>query len=344
MKKVILKFRDKCKLHIGEELYDYIPSDKLYSMIINSLSFIYSKEEMKDIVNSINEKVKISSAFLGLNITKGDIKENIEFMPKPFLLIKEALGDKEKDILNRKKYKRISYVSKNTLKKLSKYYNENLDYIDYSFDKGLIFGGKYFFEKEEVPFSVEEVLEDYSPIGKETIQRNTIDRLSKESVDTYYDSYRIINYKEENGFRVTPYFYFYIKDDEEVLKEEMIKALEILSLGGKRTLGSGVLEEVNITEESCLSDKGKLFINLSMVFPKKDEVNSIGKYMLENRNGFIFSKCSTNIKKPTIRMIKEGSVFTDNVQGDIFTYENSKFSHPIYVYGKAFLYPFGGEN
>jgi len=181
------------------------------------------------------------------------------------------------------------------------------------------------------------------PIEEETIQRNTIDRLSKSSVDTYYNSYKIINYKEEKNIKVTPYFYFYIQDEEDLLKEEMIRALEMVSLGGKRSLGAGVVEEIYIEEEKLLDNIGEVFINLSMVFPKIDEVDKIGKYMLENRNGFIFSKTSTNIKKPTIRMIKEGSVFTGNVEGDIFTYENSKFNHPIYVYGKAFLYPFGGE-
>lgn len=347
MKKVILKFKDKCKIHIGEELYDYVPSDKLYSMLINSLSFIYSKEEMKKIVDAINEKVKISSAFLGLNISRGDINEKIEFLPKPFLLIRKkenTLEDEEKNILNRKKYKGISYVSKNTMSKLSRNYDKGLDYIDYSFDKGMLIGGKYYFEKEELSLPIDKVLEGYLPIEEETIQRNAIDRLSKSSVDTYYNSYKIINYKEEKDIKVIPYFYFYIQDEEDILKEEMVKALELTSLGGKRSLGAGVVEEVYIEEENLLVNEGDLFINLSMIFPKVEEVDKIGKYMLENRNGFIFSKFSTNIKKPTIRMIKEGSVFTGIVEGDIFTYKNIEFNHPVYVYGKAFLYSFGGES
>lgn len=84
-------------------------------------------------------------------------------------------------------------------------------------------------------------------------------------------------------------------------------------------------------------------MNLSMVFPKRDDLDKINKYSLENRNGFIFSKKSTNIKKPTIRMIKEGSIFSNIIEGDILSFEVNSIAHNIYVYGRAFLLPFGGD-
>ena len=85
MKKVKLGFKENAKIHIGEELFDYIPSDKLYSFLINALSYVY-KEELKEKITIINEKVLLSSAFLGIKITKNQEEKVIEFLPKHICL------------------------------------------------------------------------------------------------------------------------------------------------------------------------------------------------------------------------------------------------------------------
>lgn len=347
MKKVTLNFKDNAKLHIGEELYDYISSDKLYSMIINALSYVITESELNVIVKSINEKVKISSAFLGLKITKNNVSKNIDFLPKPYLLIREKEISKKieaENLLNRKKYKNITWVSYDAFSNLSKKYDFKEDSIDYSFKNGFIVDGRYYIESHEVESDVKKILEDYSPIKKDIIQRNTIDRLNKESIDTYYDSFSVLLTGELDGIKVEPYLYFLIDDDEEILKDKYIQALQFISIGGKRSLGAGVIEEIDINQykfNSC--DNAKGYVNVSMIYPKESDLSRISKYSLENRNGFIFSKKSTSIKKPTLRMIKEGSVFTGKVEGDIYSFKVDGISHDIHVYGKAFLYPFGGE-
>lgn len=347
MKKVILRFRDNAKLHIGEELYDYISSDKLYSMIINALSYVIKDDELNVIVNSINKKVKISSAFLGMKITKNNVSKNIDFLPKPYLLIKEKEISKEveeENLLNRKKYKNITWISHNSFRNLSENYNLKEEVIDYSFKNGFIVNGKYYIENNEVEDDVRKVLEDYSPIKKDMLQRNTIDRHTKESIDTYYDSFSILSSKEVDGIKVEPYFYFFIDDNEEILKDKCIQSLQFTSIGGKRSLGAGVIEEISISDcKFNICDNGKIYINISMIYPKKSDLSNISKYSLENRNGFIFSKKSTSIKKPALRLIKEGSIFTGKVEGDIYSFEVEGINHNIYVYGKAFLCPFGGE-
>lgn len=347
MKKVILRFKDNAKLHIGEELYDYISSDKLYSMIINALSYVIADDELSVVVNSINEKVKISSAFLGIRITKNNRLQDIDFLPKPYLLIKEKEISKEveeENLLNRKKYKNITWISDNSFKNLSKKYDLMEEVIDYSFKNGFIIDGKYYVENNEVEADVRKILEDYSPIKKDMLQRNTIDRYTRESVDTYYDTFSILSTKEADGIKVEPYFYFIIDDKDEILKSKYIQALQFISIGGKRSLGAGVIEEITVSDyEFNIYDNRKIYINISMIYPKKSDLIKISKYSLESRNGFIFSKKSTNIKKPTLRLIKEGSIFTEKVEGDIYTFEVDMIKHNIYVYGKAFLYPFGGE-
>ncbi|URZ02305.1 type III-A CRISPR-associated RAMP protein Csm4 [Clostridium felsineum] len=347
MRKVILSFKDNAKLHISDELYDYISSDKLYSMIINALSYVITESELNIIVNLINEKVKISSAFLGLKITKNNVSKYIDFLPKPYLLIREKESSKkieEENLLNRKKYKNINWVSCNAFGNLSKKYDFNGDDIDYSFKNGFIIDGKYYIENYEVEDDVRDILEDYSPIKKDMLQRNTIDRLTKASIDTYYDSFSVLSIKKSNGIKVEPYFYFFIDDDEEILKDEYIEALQFISIGGKRSLGAGVIEKIDINKYKFnICDTGKRYVNVSMIYPKESDLSRISKYSLENRNGFIFSKKSTSIKKPTLRMIKEGSIFNGKVEGDIYSFKVDGISHDIHVYGKAFLYPFGGE-
>ncbi|OAA84798.1 type III-A CRISPR-associated RAMP protein Csm4 [Clostridium ljungdahlii] len=348
MKKATLSFKDNAKIHIGEELYDYISSDKLYSMIINALSYVITDDELNVIVNLVNEKVKISSAFLGLKITKNNVSKNIDFLPKPYVLIKEKEISKkveEENLLNRKKYKNIAWVSHNSFRNLNKNYNLDEDIIDYSFKNGVIIDGKYYIGNDEVENDVRKVLEDYSPIKKDMLQRNTIDRYTKESMDTYYDSFSILSTKESGEIKIEPYFYFLIDDNEKILKDEYIQALQFISIGGKRSLGAGVVEEISISDYKFnICDNGKVYINFSMIYPDKKDLSKISKYSLENRNGFIFSKRSTNIKKPTLRMIKEGSIFNGKVEGDIYSFKVEGINHDIHVYGKAFLSPFGGEN
>lgn len=347
MKKVILNFKDNSKLHIGKNLEEYISSDRMYSMIINALSYIIEEEELEKIIKDINAKVKISSAFLGLKVND----KQIDFLPKPCVLIRPSETSKEieeKNIENRKKYKKISWISVKAYENISSQYNKKDEFSDYSFDNGIIFGKQYYIEDDELSREEKLMLQNYNPIKSDFIQRNVIDRYSRESLNTYYESFKRISHYKNNTVNIEPYFYFFVDDEEGILKNEYLRSLEFISLGGKRSLGAGVVESVNIIDNVTLNNcDSNLYVNLSMIYPKhdKEELDKIEKYNLEERNGFIFSKKSINEKKSTIRMIKEGSIFNDRIEGKIFTYTSDFgiINHPVYVYGKAFLIPFGGE-
>ncbi|MBE6049607.1 MAG: type III-A CRISPR-associated RAMP protein Csm4 [Clostridium sp.] len=344
MKKVILNFKKNSKLHIGKELNNHISSDRLYSMIINALSYS-GIDNFEELITSINNNVLISSAFLGIKLIKdNEIIKKFNFMPKPNLLIKNK---NDNDSSKRKKYKKVAWISESTIKKLQSLYDvNNKDNINYSFEDGIIIAGQYYIDKDDLDENQIKLLEEYEPIKTEIIQRNKIDRYSKESLDTYYDSYNVLIEKNSKNQCVKPYFYFYIKDDNKVLKDEYIQALQFISIGGKRSLGAGIIDNIEIEEcTDFTEDKGDLYINLSMFYPKIEELKNAIKYNLEERNGFIYSKGNTNIKKPTIRMMSEGSIFKDKVEGDIVVFNNIEgINHNIYVYGKALLYPFGGDN
>ena len=343
MKKVILNFKDNSKLHIGKNLEEYISSDRIYSMIINALSYVIEEEELEKIIKDINNKVKISSAFLGIRIND----KEIDFIPKPCILIRPREVSKEieeKNIENRKKYKKISWISLTAYKSISLKYYAKEEFSDYSFDKGIVFGKQYYIEDDELDEQEKTIIQNYIPIKSDFMQRNVIDRYSRESLNTYYESFKRISYYKSKKINIEPYFYFYIDDKENILKDEYLKSFEFISLGGKRSLGAGIVESVNIIDNVILNNcDSDLYVNLSMIYPKKEEVDTIQKYNLEERNGFIFFKKAINEKKSTIRMIKEGSIFKGKIEGDIFKYHSDILNHPVYVYGKAFFIPFGGE-
>lgn len=345
MKKVILNFKDNSKLHIGKNLEEYISSDRIYSMIINALSYVIEEEELEEIIKDINDKVKISSAFLGIRIND----KEIDFIPKPCVLIRPREVSKEieeKNIENRKKYKKISWISLKAYENISLNYDACYEFSDYSFDKGTVFGKQYYIEDDELDEQEKAMIQNYTPIKSDIMQRNVIDRYSRESLNTYYESVKRISYYKSNMVSIEPYFYFYVDDKENVLNNEYLKCLEFISLGGKRSLGAGIVENVKVIDNIKLSScNSYLYVNLSMIYPKDDEeeLRKIEKYNLEERNGFIFFKKAINEKKSTIRMIKEGSIFNGKIEGNIFQYTSKILSHPVYVYGKAFLIPFGGE-
>lgn len=351
MKKIILNFEKDSKLHIGEELSNYISSDRLYSFIINALSHL-GIDDFDEVIKMINSDVLISSAFLGLKIQKNnEVIKLYEFIPKPKILVRDSNENDEKSIDNRKKYKNVSWITRNTLNKFNRHYEEEYNgeeirdvKFNYSYDNGIIFGDEYYLDNDELSEELKRILLKYAPIKTECIQRNSINRFTKESRNTYYDYYSVLTTKEKNDYVVSPYFYFYINDEKNVLKNYYLKSLSCISIGGKRSLGAGLIDNIEIQEcEDFTLSRGKFYMNLSMVYPLLNEISSLYKYTLERRNGFIYSNGSTNIKKPTIRMIKEGSLFSSKIEGDICYYNIEGLQHKVYVYGKAFLYPIGGD-
>ncbi|HDK7159187.1 type III-A CRISPR-associated RAMP protein Csm4 [Clostridium botulinum] len=347
MKKVILKIDNETKFHIGngQEILEYIPSDKLYSAIINSLALTYSKYELNKLIEIINEKLQISSAFMGIKIknkNKG-IEKSIDFLPRPYMYI----GNNNiisTQLLNRKKFKKINYVSNNVFLDFNKHYDFKKNFINYDFQQGYIIGEKYYVTDREINFLSEDekkYLEKYKPIINESVQRNYINRFSKESIGTYYDNFKVIVQEKYKDMQLIPYFYFYIKGDLEI--DKIMYAILEGGIGGKRSLGAGTIKDISIEECDDFKENGERFINISMIYPDKQELNYIESYALENRNGYIYSQGPTDLKKPWIRMIKEGGVFTKRIKGNINDINVKDIDYPIYTYGKAFFITLGGN-
>ncbi len=180
---------------------------------------------------------------------------------------------------------------------------------------------------------------------------NTLDRTSMaaqiyHSGSTYFD-------KGKAGV------YFLLRTDDPDVAGVISDLLDIIKnsagIGGNRSIGLGAIEHVDPMEEvdaswSFLNDNsGKnAYCTLSIYHPKPAEnfVQGSVAYNLILRKGWTGSlSVGSQVKRQTVYMFAEGSVFTDEPQGHLVdlsptqTPDNEPYPHPIWRYGYAFTVP-----
>lgn len=92
------------------------------------------------------------------------------------------------------------------------------------------------------------------------------------------------------------------------------------------------------------------FVTLSLYYPKRDEISVLrdGYYELVKRGGWIYSTDAKNLRRRTVRMFSEGSVFKAAdmskswFYGGLADVKPEGFAeHEVYRYGYAFAVPMG---
>ena len=82
------------------------------------------------------------------------------------------------------------------------------------------------------------------------------------------------------------------------------------------------------------------YISLSAIYPKKEEIQKLkdGYYSLIQRRGFVQSLTYSDnlLKKNPMIMIKSGSCFKENLDGEIVDVGSGE-AHPVYRYGKPIM-------
>jgi CRISPR type III-A-associated RAMP protein Csm4 len=130
------------------------------------------------------------------------------------------------------------------------------------------------------------------------------------------------------------FFYFFFDGD---LNDDLKKSIEMIKnfgLGGRINTGSGRIKDVKIEDYNDFYFNGNSFVNLSVVFPKKNELENVIKYKLIERKGWVYNDTK---RKNNILGFAEGSLFSKKIEGEI-KIENIG-NKKIYRYGKAFLMP-----
>ncbi|MCX7974433.1 MAG: type III-A CRISPR-associated RAMP protein Csm4 [Candidatus Aminicenantes bacterium] len=166
---------------------------------------------------------------------------------------------------------------------------------------------------------------------------------------------RFSNHPGENFFHFGRIFYapdaslFCLLEIKLPEWENKIKALFYLladeGIGGDRTCGQGLLEKPEFDEiELPETEDAQWLYSLSPYFPAENEYSGLAQsfYELEERKGYIFSPFGRTLRRRSIRIFTEGSVFPRNVErrGKLVDVTPEAFkAHRVYRYSLLFALP-----
>lgn len=282
-------------------------SDTFFSALCLEYIKLNGAETIEGFIDFFNNGKLLISSLL-------PYKNNDLYIPKPSIVIERSdtknENKEENSSSDRKKMKKLNYIKVSDI-------DIYLNYI-----KGI---GDFNFDYEYNNFA------KYS-LNQKVGLRDEENRLY--SLGTY-------SFYKNNGL----YFALSFSNNETLKEfEKVLKSLSYSGIGGKRTQGLGNFE-YNESDFSAFENKlfkdSKYKMLLSLFSPTENEMESIdfsnSFYSLIKRNGFIYSNnYSGNLsKRKSLSMFKEGSCFTDNINGNIKDVSQNG-NHKVYRYGKAF--------
>lgn len=312
----ICKLSPKSPIHLGkkegvlESTELILHSDTIFSAFCNVYRLIYGNDKLDDLITKFLNKplFLISSGF--------PFKEDILLFPIP------------KNIIFKEKWKkRIKFIPKEIFENICKGedINNYLKRENLCQDKVVILGE----EKE----SFENIW------YLENIPRVSIDSITSSSQIYHFGQ---VIYSTKSGI------FFLIKYFDKKIKKEFETTMRVLAdegIGGDRSSGKGLFEiprflkiDLNVPESS------DFFVNLSLYYPIKEEVFDIkdAYYELMERKGWVYSFGGRSMRRESVRMFNEGSVFKENKNiGKMVDITPSAFKeHNIYRYGYTFKIPY----
>ena len=351
---IVWKLEPKAQFHLGEKesvlekTSNFIHSDTLFSAICNAYRLLYGNEELKKLLKlfeDLEPPLRISSAFL--------YADGVLTFPLPMSINWERyIDDDVVDRLNAdrkenekidgfdviKRLKKVKFASKNIFWHITEDPNSIKEYIN---DKNVIQG--ILFSDEELKelrkrFDVKEN-KDIMVWGEREVPRVIIDRKTNSSNIYHFGE---VSFADNCGL----YFLMDLRNgDYRKNIEAAVRVLGDEGIGGDRTYGKGLFKADFKDIGLNLKPKSH-FVTLSLYYPKKEELYLLkeGNYELINRGGWIYSSDAKNLRRRTVRMLAEGSVFKavdgKELYGDLANVKHREFAeHEIYRYGYAFAVP-----
>jgi len=348
----ICKLKPKAHFHLGEKetvlekTSDYIHSDTLFSAICNAYRLLYGEEELRGVLKLFKDHEPpflISSAFA----YAGEILT----FPLPLSInwdnyaddeVIEGLNAERKEKVDKfgilKRLKRVKFVSEKIFWNMTEEESRVKDYIN---DKNIIQG--ILFDDEELKrlrkrFDVKEN-KGIKIFGKKEVPRVAIDRKTNSSHIYHFGE---VSFAKDCGL------YFLVDSrlkEYEKRVEATIRVLGDEGIGGDRTYGKGLFnaefDEIELNMESK-----NHFVTLSLFYPQEEELSRLKDryYELITRGGWIYSTDAKNLRRRTVRMFSEGSVFSaesnSGLYGGLANVKPNDFAeHEVYRYGYAFAVP-----
>lgn len=319
----IYKMEMRSSLHLGtkemvlEESSEYIHSDTLFSAISNAFRTLYGNDALEEMLNQFKTEPPflISSAFPYI--------DDMLLFPIPKIV---NLGKYTKD----PGFKKVEFISGHIFDKII----SGIDISEHINGNNLVQNGKVLLTGGEA-FRCSELLDGKGRIySKKERVRVALDRKTSQSNIYHFGE---IVYSDKCGL------YFLIdfkKDNYEKKIDATINFLGDEGIGGDRTYGKGlfIIKKENF---KSFNEKGEFFVTLSLYYPRQDEIHYVSKgwYELISRGGWIYSLNAQDIRRRTVRMLNEGSVFkaSPSLYGELINVKPTEFKdHNVYRYGYAF--------
>jgi len=304
----IVKFKFISPLHIGsdeagigvENVQYMIHSDTIFSALVNSASLMNNKY-----INFLIEgNYRISSAF--------PYMENHHFLPRPFYPFPSNFGKYSKEV------KKLEFLREEDFQA----------WIKGELDERNIAGA----------ISRSQDIEEISTL--DIRPRNFIDRQTSNTIIYHCGG---VVFQKNCGL------YFILDADNEGKSrfQDILQTLKKFGFGGERSSGYGQFDfkiigpidsEAGIWK-NIKNNTGNFFSVLSLCYPEEIENIDTKAYQTVLRKGWIFSTSSKKqIKRKTLRMFKEGSVFVNQFAGKLVDVTPRGFNdHKVYRWGRTFL-------
>ncbi len=297
----LLKFEFKTPLHISNVRSDYgksekmFHSDSLYSAIIEAWNILGLT-----IPDFTEKQLEFAVSSLFPYFSQGNENDEIYFFPKPL----GSLPIVDQNFEFHKKIKRVQYI-------------DLQNYI------GLLANGKMQISNEENikgEFYTSNDKFDKDFMSSSVYMRNSIPREENRDTQLYYVDR--IYFHEHCGLFCLATF----ENDE--IRNKVISALKYLQdegIGTDRHIGNGLFD-LKIIDTFDKFDQlqitSEYFTNLSLFCPEnKAQLDAMiedkARYQFKKRGGWITSEPYTTLRKKSVNMFNEGSVFKTEKSSDI---------------------------
>lgn len=318
-------------------------SKSLFGALANNFVLLYGSDTFDEFFQFFEKELKISSIFPALKFGE----KEIFFIPKPYIHFNNPTQEEKSELHNRKKAKKIKWISFGVLKKIKENIKQEKD--DYFHTVNLVkdpelmqIGNEFIVCKDELPAEIDakqiaeiKLYEKY-PTPRVYTPRFGADSVPYEQIQISFSNQKI------KGMLFQTFLYFLSENTP--TDKRWASTLELLSdegIGGQRNLGKGWFEnkkidEFNLFEANGNNDK-KLNMLISDYIPTKEELSKIISYNTGIDDGFITYGSATPYKKGRLMFITSASIINGNVEGKIIKEEFK--GKTIYRYGKAFLIP-----
>ncbi|WAA11980.1 type III-A CRISPR-associated RAMP protein Csm4 [Fervidibacillus halotolerans] len=348
--RVKLLIPNRGKFHFGDtngSLKRNFSSDQLVSALANHLGIMFGESTIHEFFQDLKEgRIKFSSLFYGLDLarkTENTSVQTIYFLPRPKI---DIFPETREYVFFHKKLKKIQFVSERLYLKLSKSWKEEERGSLLNLEDIVILNQSMAALKEELAnLSInEEELENLSMFHKNIHPGVEINRKNSRSDNHFSREELEIVFGETKDYFVKPFMYFLVDGS---LTEQVQAAIHFLvdeGIGGKRSSGKGFFQAAKIEKTPKPEFEGKMHMNLSILFPKKEEVRYLNAYELEQRNGYVYSFGGKRVRKKSTMVISEGSILSKPVEGSLMDVRPERFPHATYLYGKPIFIGFGGES